>query len=1124
MKKRGRKLEDSESGFTRYNIVVSVIGFVALLIILVLNNTDGDYSLRFSPGKQVDIGTVGGITPGDTQSVTGNNVELYDTFEVEITNNNNYNNPFDYNEVQLDVVFTSPSSGQTNFFGFYDGDGNGGQTGNVWKIRFMPDEIGTWSYTYSWSDGTQGGSGNFLVTANTNPKRHGHVNLDPINPRRLIYDDGSYHYWWGGKWTSRGIAPATKGGQTNNDYLTDQQILDYLNDMESRDHNGLKWAIGQYPVENDGITWDLNWLDRSEGFLQTMREKGIYLQVGLFGTWSRDAAGGRWFDFSVNGDDHPFDVWTPDSTELDQIENYLKTIIARFGSYYNVYWELGNEMEHSQQFNDRDSFISNTNNIYLPWMDQYDPYNLPLGLSENIWKSTNVDIGFIHQTDWDISLFSNSPQIMNELVNGQSSDCGISLWHDSAIRNPECRFSYRRVFWRMLAYEGSGSSEATILNLQSPLNSAVYDVMDDQQRLRIFMEEIPVFLNEMRTDKDNSIPDFVTSSISGLGCDIGDIQQNNHYCQATLLKPGEVYVTYFEGREDTNYGPGTITINLDNGDYSVRWYDPKTGNDVQTEQISVSSGQYNLNHPGFTEDTVLMVYSGEISGPVCGNNIIETGEQCDSSNLNGQTCQTQGYDTGTLDCYPQGHAQECMFDTSQCSFNSPSCTLTNAYWSTTLANEGDIVDLIIEGSNCDGEPLVALIWEDDLGEARFFRQPFADDFIDGFSTSFTGNTAQIPWQAYFNDEFGNDAEYYFNVELVNDPSEVIQSNQNLIVPLDDQPPLISNVDSNPLSTSSVVTWNTNEISDSYVEYGFSPGNYVDAEFDFGLTTDHSITLNSLNTNTRYYYRVHSTDFAGNLQISPEYFFDTSNQEGPFYTTFKYENGLLTSDTNYSIDAGWESGNNQGSVDVLGIQDLNWRQAVYAYPNIIGNNQGQIPLGATITSANLSIYVSGQFGGLPPSINYYKITDPSSNGIWEELVTTPDLRNTGNNWDTQGGDVETFSTVNVPLTGTGLYHKGDVTSHVQDWSDGDPNQGWLIRTIETGTGQAFITSKEFNSGSHPILLNVEYYLGFVGQEPTEICNNNIDDDSDGFVDCDDLECRSYCGKGASPIFIKEASNG
>ncbi len=47
---------------------------------------------------------------------------------------------------------------------------------------------------------------------------------------------------------------------------------------------------------------------------------------------------------------------------------------------------------------------------------------------------------------------------------------------------------------------------------------------------------------------------------------------------------------------------------------------------------------------------------------VCGNGTIEGTEECDSSNLNGQTCAVFGYTGGTLSCY------------NNCTFNKTNCT------------------------------------------------------------------------------------------------------------------------------------------------------------------------------------------------------------------------------------------------------------------------------------------------------------------------------------------------------------------------------------------------------------------------------------------------------------------
>ena len=104
-------------------------------------------------------------------------IPLYGLFEVQLENAKQYSNPFA--EVGLGAVFTSPNGRQVNFIGFFDGDGKGGQDGNVWKQRFMPDETGTWSYAITFSDGSPGRSGQFeCVEQGSKP---GFWALDPEN-------------------------------------------------------------------------------------------------------------------------------------------------------------------------------------------------------------------------------------------------------------------------------------------------------------------------------------------------------------------------------------------------------------------------------------------------------------------------------------------------------------------------------------------------------------------------------------------------------------------------------------------------------------------------------------------------------------------------------------------------------------------------------------------------------------------------------------------------------------------------------------------------------------------------------------------------------------------------------
>ncbi len=116
-------------------------------------------------------------TDGPSHSKT-EKIPLYGLFETQIENKKQYKNPF--TDVALNAVFTSPSGTQVPFLGFFDGDGKGGQEGTVWKQRFMPDEVGKWSYEITFSDGAPGASGDFeCVEKDAKP---GFWTLDPQNP------------------------------------------------------------------------------------------------------------------------------------------------------------------------------------------------------------------------------------------------------------------------------------------------------------------------------------------------------------------------------------------------------------------------------------------------------------------------------------------------------------------------------------------------------------------------------------------------------------------------------------------------------------------------------------------------------------------------------------------------------------------------------------------------------------------------------------------------------------------------------------------------------------------------------------------------------------------------------
>jgi uncharacterized repeat protein (TIGR01451 family) len=80
------------------------------------------------------------------------------------------------------------------------------------------------------------------------------------------------------------------------------------------------------------------------------------------------------------------------------------------------------------------------------------------------------------------------------------------------------------------------------------------------------------------------------------------------------------------------------------------------------------------------------------AGPTCGDGNIDSGEQCDGSNLGGATCQSQGFDSGALSCNSL-----CKYDVSQC-MKRELCNLTTV--------ERDLVGNIhaVNATHPDGTP------------------------------------------------------------------------------------------------------------------------------------------------------------------------------------------------------------------------------------------------------------------------------------------------------------------------------------------------------------------------------------------------------------------------------------
>jgi uncharacterized repeat protein (TIGR02543 family) len=97
--------------------------------------------------------------------------------------------------------------------------------------------------------------------------------------------------------------------------------------------------------------------------------------------------------------------------------------------------------------------------------------------------------------------------------------------------------------------------------------------------------------------------------------------------------------------------------------------------------------------------------------------------------------------------------------------------------------------------------------------------------------------------------------------------------------VDTIPPVISNIEVNPNSTSATITWTTNEPATSAVEYGQTTGYELGLVEDLTDVTSHTITLTDLIPGVTYHYRITSTDRADLSTTTIDQVFNLTG--GPF---------------------------------------------------------------------------------------------------------------------------------------------------------------------------------------------------------------------------------------------------
>jgi len=286
-------------------------------------------------------------------------VEKWDFFEIELQGPVS-GNPF--LDVSLEADF-SLKTRQVHVTGFYDG-------GGIYKIRFMPDQEGTWSYvTHSSSPALDGQKGELVCVVPTGTN-HGPVRV--VDTTHFGYEDGTPYipvgttcYVWnlqGDELEERTLKTLDKAPFNKMRMCVFPKRYAFNNnEPPSYPFPGKvtrQWQpslMQEYRNQEPPKFWDFDqfnpeYFRRLDQRILDLRARGIESDLILF---------------------HPYDfgAWGFDRMPPEVNDRLLKYLVARLSAFRNLWWSFANEYDLfvGRKMEDWDH--------YFQLVQKQDPYN-----------------------------------------------------------------------------------------------------------------------------------------------------------------------------------------------------------------------------------------------------------------------------------------------------------------------------------------------------------------------------------------------------------------------------------------------------------------------------------------------------------------------------------------------------------------------------------------------------------------------------------------------------------------------------------------------------------------------------------------------------------------------------
>ena len=555
------------------------------------------------------------------------------------------NTPNPFLDYRLQVAFTGPDGQTYNVPGFFDGDGSGGSAGDVWRVRFSPDDAGTWTYQASFREGHDvavdldptagtpvsfdGALGTFEVGEH-DPEARGFLKwgeLEYVGEHYLKFRDGPY-------WLKSGAnSPENWLGYSGFDNTPQAQ--------HSFSAHAEDWRMDN-PVFNTSSVDGGKGLIGAMNYLSSQGVNSIYflpMNIGGDGRDSSPYVGPVDWAGSPSNDNLHFDTsklrqWQAafayaqkeriqlhfvlneaeeaNKRELDDatlgVERKLfyREMVARFGHHLALQWNVSEEYDHLYPFS------SWTIKEFAGYIKQVDPYDHPITVHqladpEITWNP------FLGDELFSTTAFQYSGRYAGhgdevEEWRQRSVAAGrplvISLDELESATPTNASDQRKKILWP--TYFSGGQLEWYVKEEDRTLEDfRRYEELCTYTRYaRLFMQRrLPFWEMEPQDELlDGEPPDFGWGQV--------------------FAQPGKLYAVYLPTATTT----GTLDLNGVTGFFRKQWYNPRTGVfDDDTATIMTGGSIVDLGAPpdSPSEDWVVLLERLDLDQSTTGLTLID---------------------------------------------------------------------------------------------------------------------------------------------------------------------------------------------------------------------------------------------------------------------------------------------------------------------------------------------------------------------------------------------------------------------------------------------------------------------------------------------------------------------